>query len=82
MGDAILRNKQLAIGNGAEYTNVFPLLHTLGVQDHWKGRKPTASASFCSRAPRSSASSASAPRCGRAMCTAAIGRSRHQVPPG
>jgi len=36
MGDAILSNKQLAIGNGAEYTNVFPLLHTLGVQDHWK----------------------------------------------
>jgi alpha-D-xyloside xylohydrolase len=36
MGDAILRNKHLAIGNGAEYTNVFPLLHTLGVQDHWK----------------------------------------------
>jgi alpha-D-xyloside xylohydrolase len=36
MGDAILRNKQLAMGNGAEYTNVFPLLHTLGVQDHWK----------------------------------------------
>lgn len=35
-GDAILRNKQLAIGNGAEYTNVFPLLHTLGVQEHWK----------------------------------------------
>jgi alpha-D-xyloside xylohydrolase len=36
MGDAILRNKQIAIGNGAEYTNVFPLLHTLGVQEHWK----------------------------------------------
>ena len=36
MGDAILRNKRLAIGNGAEYTNVFPLLHTLGVQQHWK----------------------------------------------
>ena len=36
MGDAILRNKQLAIGNGAEYTNVFPLLHTLGIQEHWK----------------------------------------------
>lgn len=35
MGDAILRNKQLAIGNGAEYTNVFPLLHTSGVQQHW-----------------------------------------------
>ena len=36
MGDAILRNKKLAIGNGAEYTNVFPLLHTLGVQNQWK----------------------------------------------
>ena len=36
LGDGILRNKKLAIGNGAEYTNVFPLLHTLGVQDHWK----------------------------------------------
>jgi alpha-D-xyloside xylohydrolase len=36
MGDAILRSRQLSVGNGAEYTNVFPLLHTLGVQDHWK----------------------------------------------
>jgi len=36
MGDAILRNKSLAIGNGAEYTNVFPFLHTLGVQEHWR----------------------------------------------
>ena len=36
MGDGILRDKRLAIGNGAEYTNVFPLLHTLGVQEHWK----------------------------------------------
>lgn len=35
-GDAILRNKKLAIGNGAEYTNVFPLMHTVGVQQHWK----------------------------------------------
>ena len=35
MGDAILSNKQLAIGNGAEYTNVFPLLHTGGIQQHW-----------------------------------------------
>jgi alpha-D-xyloside xylohydrolase len=41
MGDAILRNKQLAIGNGAEYTNVFPLLHTLGVQDQWKKTSET-----------------------------------------
>ena len=36
MGDAILQNKQIWIGNGAEYTNIFPLMHTLGVQDHWK----------------------------------------------
>lgn len=36
MGDGVLRNKQLAIGNGAQYTNIFPLLHTLGVQDHWR----------------------------------------------
>jgi hypothetical protein len=34
-GDAILSNKPLAIGNGAEYTNIFPLLHTAGVQQHW-----------------------------------------------
>lgn len=38
MGDAILQSRQLAIGNGAEFTNVFPLLHTLGVQDHWKAQ--------------------------------------------
>ncbi len=36
MGDAILQNKKLAIGNGAEYTNIFPFLHTLGVQNHWQ----------------------------------------------
>lgn len=36
MGDAILKDKQLAIGNGARYTNVFPLEHTQGVQDHWR----------------------------------------------
>ncbi len=36
MGDAILQNKQIAIGNGAEYTNAFPLMHTLGIQEHWK----------------------------------------------
>jgi len=40
MGDAILRSRQLAIGNGAEYTNVFPFAHTLGVQDHWKAQNP------------------------------------------
>jgi alpha-D-xyloside xylohydrolase len=36
MGDAILRDKQLAIGNGARYTNLFPFMHTTGVQQHWK----------------------------------------------
>lgn len=36
IGNAILRDKQIAIGNGMSYTNVFPFLHTLGVQDHWK----------------------------------------------
>jgi alpha-D-xyloside xylohydrolase len=71
-GDAILRSKQLKIGNGAEYTNVFPLLHTLGVQDHWKAatdRKP----SFCSHARPFSVSSALAPRSGRAMSTGPTG---------
>jgi alpha-D-xyloside xylohydrolase len=36
MGDAILSNKRIAIGNGAEYTNIFPLTHTLGIQQHWR----------------------------------------------
>jgi len=35
-GDAILRDKRMAIGNGAMYTNVFPLLHNEGVQQHWR----------------------------------------------
>ena len=36
MGDAILRDKQLAIGSGARYTNIFPFMHTNGIQEHWK----------------------------------------------
>ncbi len=36
MGDAILRDKKIAIGNGAEYTNIFPLLHNEGIQQHWR----------------------------------------------
>src|SRR5580698_10244804 len=40
MGDAILSSRQLAIGNGAEFTNVFPFEHTLGVQNHWKAENP------------------------------------------
>jgi alpha-D-xyloside xylohydrolase len=35
-GDAILKDKQMSIGDGAMYTNIFPLMHTLGIQDHWK----------------------------------------------
>lgn len=38
MGDAILSSRKLAIGNGAEFTNVFPFMHTLGVQEHWKAQ--------------------------------------------
>ncbi len=34
--DATLDNFQLSIGNGARYTNVFPLMHTGGVYDHWR----------------------------------------------
>ena len=40
VGDAILRNKQLHIGPGLEYTNVFPLLHTGDVQERWKQANP------------------------------------------
>ncbi|MBV9180944.1 MAG: DUF5110 domain-containing protein [Acidobacteria bacterium] len=36
LGDAILRNKRIAIGNGAQYTNIFPFMHTLGIQQHWR----------------------------------------------
>ncbi|MGD0478616.1 MAG: TIM-barrel domain-containing protein [Terracidiphilus sp.] len=39
-GDAILRDKQLHIGPGLEYTNVFPLLHTGDVQERWKQANP------------------------------------------
>ena len=35
-GDGVLFDKKLAIGNGARYTNVFPLLHTGGVYEHWR----------------------------------------------
>jgi alpha-D-xyloside xylohydrolase len=35
-GDAELNNRKLFIGNGARYTNLFPLLHTGGVYDHWR----------------------------------------------
>lgn len=41
MGDAILSSRELAIGNGAEFTNVFPFMHTLGVQNHWKAQNQT-----------------------------------------
>jgi alpha-D-xyloside xylohydrolase len=34
--DAVLFEKPLSIGSGARYTNVFPLLHTGGVYEHWR----------------------------------------------
>ncbi len=34
--DALLLDKKLAIGNGAMYTNIYPLLHTTGIAEHWK----------------------------------------------
>jgi alpha-D-xyloside xylohydrolase len=40
VGDAILRDKQLAIGSGLEYTNIFPLMHTSGVSAHWQQADP------------------------------------------
>jgi len=39
-GDAVLRYKQLHIGSGLEFTNIFPLEHTGGVQEHWKQANP------------------------------------------
>jgi alpha-D-xyloside xylohydrolase len=35
-GDALLLDKKVAIGSGAMYTNVFPLLHTGGIAEHWR----------------------------------------------
>lgn len=34
--DAVLEDKWLAIGNGARYTNIFPLMHTGNIYDHWR----------------------------------------------
>jgi alpha-D-xyloside xylohydrolase len=34
--DAFLRNKKLSIGNGARYTNIFPLLHTSFLYQNWR----------------------------------------------
>jgi alpha-D-xyloside xylohydrolase len=34
--DAVLDSLRLSIGNGARYTNVFPLMHCGGVHDHWR----------------------------------------------
>lgn len=39
-GDAILRYKQLHLGSGLEYTNIFPFAHTAEVQEHWKQANP------------------------------------------
>ena len=36
LGDAVLNTRTMAIGNGATYTNVYPLLHNQGVQENWR----------------------------------------------
>jgi alpha-D-xyloside xylohydrolase len=36
LGDAILNTRTIAIGNGASYTNVYPLLHNEGIQNNWR----------------------------------------------
>ncbi len=36
IGDAVLRDKQLHIGSGLEYTNLFPFAHTADVSARWK----------------------------------------------
>jgi alpha-D-xyloside xylohydrolase len=35
-GDAALTSRTLALGNGATYTNIYPLMHNLGVQENWR----------------------------------------------
>jgi len=34
--DASLEDKKLFIGNGARYTNIFPLMHTGNIYQHWR----------------------------------------------
>jgi alpha-D-xyloside xylohydrolase len=34
--DAVLENKQLSIGPGTRYLNIFPLMHTGNIYDHWR----------------------------------------------
>ena len=34
--DGALETKRLSIGNGARYTNIFPLMHSGGVYEHWR----------------------------------------------
>lgn len=34
--DATLDTLHLSIGNGARYTNIFPLMHTGNIYDHWR----------------------------------------------
>ena len=36
IGDAVLSDKQLSIGPGLEYTNIFPFMHTGDVAARWK----------------------------------------------
>ena len=40
VGDAVLRYKQLHIGPGLEYTNIFPFMHTADVAARWQQADP------------------------------------------
>ncbi len=35
-GDVMLLDKTIAMGSGTMYTNVYPLMHTGGIAEHWK----------------------------------------------
>ncbi len=35
--DAVLEDKQLFLGPGARYLNIFPLMHTGNIYEHWRG---------------------------------------------
>ena len=80
VGDAVLRSKQLHIGTGAEYTNIFPLEHTGGVQEHWKKANPGKRVFLLTRSAFLG-SSAMGPRSGRGMCTAPGGVCGTRSPP-
>lgn len=39
--DAVLQDKQLALGAGAQYLNIFPLMHAGNIYEHWRKANDT-----------------------------------------